>query len=192
MMTGPPMPSPITLMGPGARASIISWPKMTCSISVAPRPPYSLGQLSPMYPASYSARCHPTRRSSHVAEVASSLSLSAQAGRFARSQARTSSRKARSAGVRSKSMRLPLTDAGVNIDADEPAAKPIPSGGPVKAAVLERLAGPEGITLADRPEPQADGASVLVDVYATGVSFPDLLRSQGRYQLRPGCPFVLG
>ncbi len=62
----------------------------------------------------------------------------------------------------------------------------------MKAAVLERLAGPEGVALADRPEPQPDGTSVLVDVYATGVSFPDLLLSQGKYQLRPDVPFVMG
>ena len=62
----------------------------------------------------------------------------------------------------------------------------------MRAAVLERLAGPEGIALTDRAEPQPDGASVLVDVYAAGVSFPDLLLSQGKYQLRPEVPFVMG
>jgi NADPH2:quinone reductase len=62
----------------------------------------------------------------------------------------------------------------------------------VKAAVLEQLIGPDGIALADRPEPQPDGASVLLDVYAAGVSFPDLLLSQGKYQLRPEVPFVMG
>jgi NADPH:quinone reductase len=62
----------------------------------------------------------------------------------------------------------------------------------VKAVVLERLAGPDGLALADRAEPQPDGASVLVDVHAAGVSFPDLLLSQGRYQLRPELPFVMG
>jgi len=62
----------------------------------------------------------------------------------------------------------------------------------VRAAVLERLVGPDGIGLADRPEPQPDGARVLVDVYAAGVSFPDLLLSQGLYQMRPEVPFVMG
>lgn len=62
----------------------------------------------------------------------------------------------------------------------------------MRAVVLERLAGPDGIALADRPEPQPDGATVLIDVHAAGVSFPDLLLSQGKYQLRPEVPFVMG
>jgi len=62
----------------------------------------------------------------------------------------------------------------------------------VRAVVLERLAGPDGLALADRPEPQPDGARVLVDVHAAGVSFPDLLLSLGRYQMRPEVPFVMG
>ena len=62
----------------------------------------------------------------------------------------------------------------------------------MRAVVLERLAGPDGLALADRPEPQPDGARVLVDVHAAGVSFPDLLLSLGRYQMRPEVPFVMG
>ena len=62
----------------------------------------------------------------------------------------------------------------------------------MRAVVLERLEGPDGLALADRPEPAADGGRVLLDVYAAGVSFPDLLLSQGRYQLRPEVPFVMG
>src|SRR5215469_1264636 len=77
------------------------------------------------------------------------------------------------------------------MEADERASHPC-RGGPVRAAVLERLAGPDGIGLGDRPEPQTNGASVLVDVYAAGVSFPDLLLSQGLYQMRPEMPFVMG
>jgi NADPH:quinone reductase len=62
----------------------------------------------------------------------------------------------------------------------------------VRAVVLERLAGPDGMALAERPEPAADAGRVLLDVYAAGVSFPDLLLSQGKYQLRPEVPFVMG
>src|SRR5262245_34990539 len=61
----------------------------------------------------------------------------------------------------------------------------------MKAAVLERLAGPEGLAVVERPAPD-DGGGVLVDVYAAGVSFPDLLMSQGKYQVQPEVPFVLG
>jgi NADPH2:quinone reductase len=62
----------------------------------------------------------------------------------------------------------------------------------MRAAVLERLAGPDGIALADRPEPPTGDGAVLLDVYAAGVSFPDLLLSQGMYQIRPEVPFVMG
>jgi NADPH:quinone reductase len=61
----------------------------------------------------------------------------------------------------------------------------------MKAVVVEKLDGPEGVAVADRPAP-ADGGSVLIDVHAAGVSFPDLLLSQGMYQLKPEVPFVLG
>src|SRR5215472_7981560 len=78
------------------------------------------------------------------------------------------------------------------MEVDERASLPSPRGGIVKAAVLERLAGPDGIGLGDLPEPQTNGARILVDVYAAGVSFPDLLLSQGLYQMRPEVPFVMG
>src|SRR5262252_6475823 len=61
----------------------------------------------------------------------------------------------------------------------------------MKAVVLERLAGPEGLAVIERPSPE-DGGGVLVDVYAAGVSFPDLLMSQGKYQVQPEVPFVPG
>jgi NADPH:quinone reductase len=78
------------------------------------------------------------------------------------------------------------------MEADERASQRTRRGGSMRAAVVERLSGPDGIGLDDRPEPQPNGASVLIDVYAAGVSFPDLLLSQGRYQIRPEVPFVLG
>ncbi|HZV50624.1 MAG TPA: NADPH:quinone oxidoreductase family protein [Candidatus Dormibacteraeota bacterium] len=61
----------------------------------------------------------------------------------------------------------------------------------MKAAVVERLEGPDGVVVADRPEPRPEGA-VLVAVHAAGVSFPDLLLSRGQYQIRRDPPFVLG
>ena len=62
----------------------------------------------------------------------------------------------------------------------------------MRAVVLERPDGPDGLVLAERPEPEPDEASVLIDVHAAGVSFPDLLLSHGRYQLKPEMPFVMG
>lgn len=61
----------------------------------------------------------------------------------------------------------------------------------MKAIVVERHDGPEGLALVDRPEPTA-GNGVKVAVHAAGVSFPDLLMSQGKYQVSPQIPFVLG
>ncbi|HLH70433.1 MAG TPA: NADPH:quinone oxidoreductase family protein [Candidatus Dormibacteraeota bacterium] len=61
----------------------------------------------------------------------------------------------------------------------------------MKAVVVERLEGPDGLVIAERPEPRPDGA-VLIAVHAAGVSFPDLLLSRGQYQIRREPPFVLG
>jgi NADPH2:quinone reductase len=61
----------------------------------------------------------------------------------------------------------------------------------MRAVVLERLEGPDGLVMTDRPPPEA-GAGVVVAVHAAGVSFPDLLLSQGLYQLRPDLPFAAG
>ena len=56
---------------------------------------------------------------------------------------------------------------------------------------MEQLEGPDGLVLTDRPPPEA-GDGVVVAVHAAGVSFPDLLLSQGLYQVRPALPFPAG
>lgn len=56
---------------------------------------------------------------------------------------------------------------------------------------VQSLDGPDGLHLADAPEPQA-ADQVLVEVAAAGVSFPDLLMSRGLYQMKPPLPFVPG
>jgi NADPH2:quinone reductase len=61
----------------------------------------------------------------------------------------------------------------------------------MRALELQRLGGPEGFVLVDRPEPSGDGL-VLIDVRAAGVCFPDLLMSRGVYQHSPDLPAVLG
>ena len=64
----------------------------------------------------------------------------------------------------------------------------------MRALEIQSLTGPAGVAVVDAPEPEADpdGASVLVDVVCGGVSFPDLLQSQGLYQYRPDPPFRPG
>jgi NADPH2:quinone reductase len=58
--------------------------------------------------------------------------------------------------------------------------------GPVSAFVVAEVPVPAAT------HPLAPYDAVLVDVRAAGVSFPELLQSYGRYQLRPDLPFVPG
>jgi NADPH2:quinone reductase len=61
----------------------------------------------------------------------------------------------------------------------------------MKAVQVQSLKGPDGIQIVEIPEPEAN-AGVIIEVHALGVSFPDLLISQGLYQLRSEPPFILG
>jgi len=62
----------------------------------------------------------------------------------------------------------------------------------MRAARVVELTGPAAIEIADVDEPAADGESLLVDVKAAGVSFPELLQTRGQYQLKIEPPFTLG
>ncbi len=62
----------------------------------------------------------------------------------------------------------------------------------MRAAQVVRLDGPDGVEVREIGEPVAGPDEVVVDVHAAGLAFPDLLLSQGRYQLRPNPPFTLG
>jgi NADPH2:quinone reductase len=67
----------------------------------------------------------------------------------------------------------------------------------MRAMVVQELGGPDALRLEDLPEPEgahpgAQGGRLLVEVHATGVSFPDLLQSRGEYQLSVPPPFVTG
>lgn len=62
----------------------------------------------------------------------------------------------------------------------------------MRAAVITELTGPDGIQIAEVPEPVAGPGQVLLDVHAAGVVFPDALRTRGAYQVRPELPFILG
>ena len=61
----------------------------------------------------------------------------------------------------------------------------------MKALRVEETSGPDGLQLAEVAEPEP-GGQVLIEVHAAGVTYPDLLLSQGRYQFRPELPFVPG
>ena len=52
--------------------------------------------------------------------------------------------------------------------------------------------GPESLEPVDLPVPEPGPGELLLDVRAAGVSYPDVLLSRGRYQLKPPLPFVPG
>ncbi|MFZ2509850.1 MAG: NADPH:quinone oxidoreductase family protein [Gordonia sp. (in: high G+C Gram-positive bacteria)] len=62
----------------------------------------------------------------------------------------------------------------------------------MKAQVLTAENGPAGFELQEVPDLVAGPGQVLVDIKSCGVCFPDLLMSQGKYQLRPPLPFTPG
>jgi NADPH:quinone reductase len=64
--------------------------------------------------------------------------------------------------------------------------------GGMRAVQVLQPTGPADVRVVDVPEPAARAGQVLIEVHSVGVSFPDLLLSQGLYQLRPEPPFTLG
>jgi NADPH2:quinone reductase len=62
----------------------------------------------------------------------------------------------------------------------------------VRAVQITRLDGPTALEVVDVPEPAAGPGTVLVDVHAAGVTFPEVLQSRGEYQIKPELPFVPG
>ncbi len=62
----------------------------------------------------------------------------------------------------------------------------------MRAVQQQELTGPDGLGLVELPRPTPVEGQVLVKVAAAGVSFPDLLLSQGRYQVRMEPPYVPG
>jgi NADPH:quinone reductase len=64
----------------------------------------------------------------------------------------------------------------------------------MKALVAQELSGPSGLAYTDIDDPAdvADENSIIIDVGAAGVSFPDLLLLRGEYQLRLEPPFIPG
>src|SRR3954471_6360569 len=62
----------------------------------------------------------------------------------------------------------------------------------MRAVQVLQPTGPGDVRVVDVPRPEAGLGEVLVEVHSVGVSFPDLLLSQGQYQLKPEPPFTLG
>ena len=61
----------------------------------------------------------------------------------------------------------------------------------MRALEVQSLSGPDGLAIVERPEPEDDGRSIIIDVAYAGVSFPDLLQTKGMYQIRPEPPLSL-
>ncbi len=62
----------------------------------------------------------------------------------------------------------------------------------MRAIQVVRLDGPGAVEVVDVDEPSPDDGQVLIEVHAAGVTFPDVLLTHGRYQLKPPPPFTLG
>ncbi|TLG14850.1 NADPH:quinone oxidoreductase family protein [Nocardia cyriacigeorgica] len=62
----------------------------------------------------------------------------------------------------------------------------------MRAAQVSKLEGPESIEVVDIAEPMPFPGSVVIDVHAAGVAFPDVLMTRGLYQMKPQLPFVVG
>ncbi len=62
----------------------------------------------------------------------------------------------------------------------------------MKAFVCKEFGPIESHTIENIPEPEAGDGQVVVDIKATGISFPDVLIVQGLYQFKPPFPFSPG
>jgi NADPH:quinone reductase len=62
----------------------------------------------------------------------------------------------------------------------------------MKACVVQELSGPSGLVYTDVDDIAGNDDTIIVDVRAAGVCFPDLLLSKGEYQLKLPPPFIPG
>jgi NADPH:quinone reductase len=62
----------------------------------------------------------------------------------------------------------------------------------MKALVVQELSGPAGLVYTDVDDVQDGDETVVIDVRAAGVCFPDLLLTRGEYQLKMAPPFIPG
>ena len=62
----------------------------------------------------------------------------------------------------------------------------------MRALELVAFDGPRALRPTQAAEPQADANGIVVDVRAIGINYPDLLMTQGAYQVKPPVPFVPG
>src|ERR1700719_957045 len=112
MSVGPNRFSALAVGRTGARARKYCSSKITCSIKLAPRPPYSSGQEIPTQPAACIVFCHAMRFSnvsrSGATRWSAASSTQISASRFASSQWRNSARNTACSGLSAKSIAVLL------------------------------------------------------------------------------------
>jgi NADPH2:quinone reductase len=62
----------------------------------------------------------------------------------------------------------------------------------MKACVVQELSGPSGLVYTDVDDVVGNHDTLVLDVLAAGVCYPDLLLSKGEYQLKLPPPFIPG
>lgn len=62
----------------------------------------------------------------------------------------------------------------------------------MRALELHSYDGPTGLRLIETADPVGDEDHAVLEVHAIGINFPDLLMTQGRYQLKPALPVIPG
>jgi NADPH2:quinone reductase len=62
----------------------------------------------------------------------------------------------------------------------------------MRAVQVVRLDGPSAVEVREVPDPVAGDDTVLIEVHAAGVTYPEVLLSRGQYQLEPEPPFTPG
>jgi NADPH:quinone reductase len=62
----------------------------------------------------------------------------------------------------------------------------------MRAVLCDAFGKPDGLRLADVPEPTPQAGEVVIDVVAAGVNFADILMISGQYQEKPALPFTPG
>ncbi|MDI9893894.1 NADPH:quinone oxidoreductase family protein [Rhodococcus sp. IEGM 1381] len=62
----------------------------------------------------------------------------------------------------------------------------------MRAVLISSLDGPDSVSVVNIDEPAPRDGSVVIEVHAAGVAFPDALLTRGLYQYKPELPFVPG
>jgi NADPH2:quinone reductase len=62
----------------------------------------------------------------------------------------------------------------------------------MRAIQIAELDGPQAAKVVEIDEPDGSDGTVIVDVHAAGVAFPDALQSRGLYQYKPAMPYTPG